>query len=99
MSTLHTNDAPGTVSRLFDLGIEPFLVASSLIGILAQRLVRRTCTFCAVPQEPSTEAIERLAAQTFCPPTDNGGPDEAVKSADTLLQRAHRDPRTAAGKR
>jgi type IV pilus assembly protein PilB len=43
LSALHTNDAPGTISRLVDLGIEPFLVASSLIGILAQRLVRRTC--------------------------------------------------------
>src|SRR4029077_20412046 len=44
LSTLHTNDAPGTISRLFDLGIEPFLIASSLIGILAQRLVRRSCS-------------------------------------------------------
>jgi type IV pilus assembly protein PilB len=60
LSTLHTNDAPATVSRLFDLGIESFLVASALIGILAQRLVRRTCPFCAVPQAPTAEAIESL---------------------------------------
>ncbi|MHB8486482.1 MAG: ATPase, T2SS/T4P/T4SS family [Candidatus Acidiferrales bacterium] len=60
LSTLHTNDAPATVSRLLDLGIEPFLVASALIGILAQRLVRRTCVFCAVPQSPSAEVVEKL---------------------------------------
>jgi type IV pilus assembly protein PilB len=60
LSTLHTNDAPATVSRLLDLGVESFLVASALIGILAQRLVRRTCLFCAVPQAPSAEAVEKL---------------------------------------
>jgi type IV pilus assembly protein PilB len=60
LSTLHTNDAPATVSRLLDLGIEPFLVASALIGILAQRLVRRSCLFCATPQAPSAEVVEKL---------------------------------------
>jgi type IV pilus assembly protein PilB len=60
LSTLHTNDAPATVSRLLDLGIEPFLVASALIGILAQRLVRRLCIFCAIPQAPNTELVEKL---------------------------------------
>jgi type IV pilus assembly protein PilB len=60
LSTLHTNDAPATVSRLFDLGIEPFLVASALIGILAQRLVLRNCTHCAVPRLPSPEAFAKL---------------------------------------
>jgi type IV pilus assembly protein PilB len=60
LSTLHTNDAPATVSRLFDLGVEPFLVASALIGILAQRLVRRTCLICAVPQVPTAEVVEKL---------------------------------------
>lgn len=60
LSTLHTNDAPGTISRLVDLGIEPFLVASSVIGILAQRLVRRSCPACAVPQLPSGETIEKI---------------------------------------
>jgi type IV pilus assembly protein PilB len=57
LSTLHTNDAPGTISRLVDLGVEPFLVASSVIGILAQRLVRRSCASCAVPEVPSAETI------------------------------------------
>jgi len=67
LSTLHTNDAPATVSRLFDLGIEPFLVASSLIGILAQRLVRRSCLSCAVPQEPSPEAVEKIGGPSLLP--------------------------------
>lgn len=47
-STLHTNDAAGAVARLLDLGIEPYLVAGSLLGVLAQRLVRRVCTHCRV---------------------------------------------------
>lgn len=60
LSTLHTNDAPATVSRLLDLGIEPFLVASALIGILAQRLVQRCCPFCAVEQTPTDEIVEKF---------------------------------------
>jgi type IV pilus assembly protein PilB len=68
LSTLHTNDAPATVSRLFDLGIEPFLVASALIGILAQRLVQRNCPFCAVPQLPGAEALNKLGGFERLPP-------------------------------
>ncbi|MBZ0167206.1 MAG: Flp pilus assembly complex ATPase component TadA, partial [Candidatus Omnitrophica bacterium] len=49
LSTLHTNDAPGAMTRLTDMGIEPFLIASSLIGVLAQRLVRLCCTSCGGP--------------------------------------------------
>jgi general secretion pathway protein E len=49
-STLHTNDAPGAITRLIDMGIEPFLVASSIELVLAQRLVRRLCQECAQPQ-------------------------------------------------
>jgi general secretion pathway protein E len=48
-STLHTNDAASAVTRLLDLGIEPYLVASSLIAVVAQRLVRRVCADCRVP--------------------------------------------------
>lgn len=59
LSTLHTNDAPGTISRLLDLGIEPFLIASAVIGILAQRLVRSPCPSCSVPDSPSADAIEK----------------------------------------
>ena len=67
LSTVHTNDAPATVSRLLDLGIEPFLVASALIGILAQRLVRRTCLLCAAPQVPGAEVVERLGGSVRLP--------------------------------
>src|ERR1700730_15624243 len=67
LSTLHTNDAPATISRLFDLGIEPFLVASSLIGILAQRLVQRLCPSCASPQTPSAEAIKKVGGLVLPP--------------------------------
>jgi len=57
-TTLHTNDAPGAVARLIDMGVEPFLIASSLEGVLGQRLVRKICTACKTPYEPS-EAILR----------------------------------------
>ena len=59
-STLHTNDSPGAVTRLLDMGVEPYLVASSLIGAVAQRLVRRICPFCSEPDMPSPEAIEAI---------------------------------------
>ncbi len=52
LSTLHTNDAPGTVARLVDMGIEPFMVASSVIGVVSQRLVRRICPKCKHPYQP-----------------------------------------------
>ena len=67
LSTLHTNDAPGTITRLFDLGIQPFLIASSLIGIIAQRLVRRPCAACAVPVPPSADVVERLGGSSQLP--------------------------------
>ncbi|MEE9130194.1 MAG: ATPase, T2SS/T4P/T4SS family [Phycisphaerales bacterium] len=51
-STLHTNDAPGALTRLLDMGVEPFLVASSLEGVMAQRLVRRICSTCKEPYRP-----------------------------------------------
>jgi len=59
-STLHTNDAAGAVARLLDLGIEPYLVASSVIGVLAQRLVRRICPNCAEPYELSDRDWAKL---------------------------------------
>ena len=60
MSTLHTNDAASAVTRLLDLGIEPYLVASSVVGVLAQRLVRRVCPACAVETEVSSLELSRL---------------------------------------
>jgi type IV pilus assembly protein PilB len=59
-STLHTNDAPGAVARLTEMGIEPFLTASSVIGVLAQRLVRSICPRCKEAYTPPLEAFRRL---------------------------------------
>jgi type II secretion system protein E len=56
-STLHTNDAPGAVTRLQDLGCEPYLVSSVLSGVLAQRLVRRTCQACRAPDHPDSAEL------------------------------------------
>ncbi|WP_100331733.1 GspE/PulE family protein [Bacillus xiapuensis] len=53
LSTLHTNDSISTITRLIDMGVEPFLVASSIVGIVAQRLVRRVCRDCAREEEPT----------------------------------------------
>jgi type IV pilus assembly protein PilB len=61
LSTLHTNDSIGTVTRLIDMGVEPFLLASSLSGIVSQRLVRKVCRDCAEIQEPSKREIEIFA--------------------------------------
>ncbi|WP_099352105.1 GspE/PulE family protein [Fredinandcohnia onubensis] len=58
LSTLHTNDSLGTITRLIDMGVEPFLVASSLTGVVAQRLVRRVCRDCSVAHEPTKREIE-----------------------------------------
>jgi len=59
-STVHTNDAAGAVTRLVDMGVEPFLVASSLIGILAQRLVRVLCKDCRAPYLPAPEELKEI---------------------------------------
>lgn len=59
-STLHTNDAPGAVTRLIDMGCEPFLVAASLETVLAQRLLRRICKDCASPYDPSQTLLTQL---------------------------------------
>ncbi|GAB4386564.1 MAG: ATPase, T2SS/T4P/T4SS family [Phycisphaerales bacterium] len=56
-STLHTNDAAGATTRLLDMGVEPFLVSSSLEGVLAQRLVRRVCMECAQPYTPAHDEL------------------------------------------
>jgi type IV pilus assembly protein PilB len=60
LSTLHTNDAPSAVTRLVDMKIEPYLIASSVIGVLAQRLVRRICTRCREQTQLSDVEIEQL---------------------------------------
>ena len=62
-STVHTNSAPATVTRLIDMGIEPFLVTSTIIGILSQRLVRRICPDCRTPYEAHPEELRELGIQ------------------------------------
>jgi general secretion pathway protein E len=59
-STLHTNDAAGAVTRLLDMGIEPFLVSSSLECLIAQRLVRLICPKCKVPVQASSEQLNQI---------------------------------------
>jgi type IV pilus assembly protein PilB len=60
LSTLHTNDAPSAVTRLIEMGIEPFLVASSLDAVVAQRLARRLCVHCKVMSSPDFEVLRNL---------------------------------------
>jgi general secretion pathway protein E len=62
LSTIHTNDSAGAVPRLIDMGCEPFLVASSLVGILAQRLIRVLCPHCKVPYVPTDAELKSIEA-------------------------------------
>jgi type IV pilus assembly protein PilB len=67
LSTVHTNDAAATVTRLLELGVEPFLLGSSVIGILAQRLVRRVCPGCASVESPPDAIVGRLGGTDRLP--------------------------------
>jgi type IV pilus assembly protein PilB len=67
-STLHTNDAAGAVTRLVDMGVEPFLLASSLEAVLAQRLVRRICPRCRTPYQPQESLLRSLGASVKIEP-------------------------------
>ena len=69
LSTLHTNTAVGAVTRLRDMGIEPFLLSSSLVGVLAQRLVRRLCPHCKKPYQADTSDCEVLGIEPSQAPT------------------------------
>ena len=60
LSTLHTNDAPSALTRMVDMGIEPYLLSSSVVAVLAQRLVRTLCPHCKVPYEPSDRELKEL---------------------------------------
>ena len=83
LSTLHTNDAPSAVTRLIDLGIARYLVSSSLSLVLAQRLLRRNCSFCCVAHQPSADVryqlglgpdvSDMIVAGTGCPACDGTG--------------------------
>ena len=63
LSTLHTNDAPGAVARLIDMGVESYLISSSLLGVLAQRLVRVICSLCKEPYSPSGDVMRRVSVE------------------------------------
>ncbi len=69
LSTLHTNTAVGAVSRLHDMGVEPFLMASSLVGMMSQRLVRLLCVHCRQPFTANQQDCERLGLDPNQPPT------------------------------
>ena len=57
---MHTNDAPGAITRLVDMGIEPFLVSSSIVGVIGQRLVRKLCTYCKETYTPNDIEMAEL---------------------------------------
>jgi general secretion pathway protein E len=65
LSTLHTNDASGAATRLIDMGVEPFLIASSLLGVIAQRLMRKVCTKCRQPHTPTDFEMTELALSSL----------------------------------
>jgi type IV pilus assembly protein PilB len=68
LATLHTNGAAGAVTRLVEMGVEPFNLTASLLGVLGQRLVRRVCRVCGTPTEPNPDALERLGIE---PPAEH----------------------------
>jgi type IV pilus assembly protein PilB len=71
LSTLHTNDAPEAITRLMDMGVEPYLISSSVIGVLAQRLIRTICPDCRTPYQPDPSVLAELG-------------DDALKGKDGL---------------
>ena len=67
LSTVHTNDAPSTVNRLLDMGVEDYLLTSTVVGILAQRLVRKLCSHCREPYAALPEVVEQMGLRRFVP--------------------------------
>jgi len=76
LSTLHANDAPSTIARLDEMGVEPFMVSASLIGIISQRLLRRVCSHCREPYRPEEGELGRFGLM-------------ASREADVTFYRAH----------
>jgi general secretion pathway protein E len=74
LSTLHTNDAPTAVTRLLDLGVPPYLISSTLLGVMAQRLVRTLCPHCKKPGEPPDDEVWEMITR----------PWRASKPAETM---------------
>jgi len=77
LSTLHTNDAPSSITRLLDLGIPPFLITSTLIGIIAQRLMRKICPACKRERDLSGDELEYLALK-------KGGGSVTARGAESV---------------
>jgi type II secretory ATPase GspE/PulE/Tfp pilus assembly ATPase PilB-like protein len=86
LSTLHTNDAPGAMTRLLDMGMEPFLVTSTVNAVIAQRLVRRLCPSCRAPRrlDEAARAQLGLPAAAPAPASALGGPGES--GGESLMQ-------------
>ncbi len=85
LSTIHTNDAAGALTRLVEMDIEPFLVASSLIGIQAQRLVRVLCPTCRELYEPSREQLEELGVDPDNPYARRSAPKSPIYQAASAM--------------
>ena len=93
LSTIHTNDSPGVFPRLMDMGCEPFLIATSLIGVIAQRLVRVLCPHCKEPHQPTEVEIRALGltpeeakGSTICRPVGCNECNQKGYSGRTLIQ-------------
>jgi general secretion pathway protein E len=101
LATLHTNDAPSAITRLIDIGVEPYLITSSLLGVLAQRLVRRICPACKGTGRRRRRALRallaagykgRLAVYELMTMTDDAPPSDRAQNADAVtLFEAARD--------
>lgn len=86
-STLHTNDAPGAVARLIDIGVKPFLVASSTRALIAQRLVRKVCKKCSAPYAPTDAELRALGLD---PANVAGATFKRGKGCSDCSQTGHR---------
>ena len=93
LSTLHTNDAPGALSRLTEMGVEPFLTASAVDCVIAQRLVRKLCEHCREPYTPTREMLRQMG---FAQPGDRGLRGDQPSTAPWVVPAAT-TPATRAG--
>lgn len=92
LSSMHTNDSASAVTRLIDLGVEPYLVSTSLVGVISQRLVRRVCTSCAAPYPASPEEMALLGVKEQvdlykglgCPDCNNVGYSGRIATHEIL---------------
>ncbi|MEJ6950054.1 type II secretion system ATPase GspE [Natronospora cellulosivora (SeqCode)] len=93
LSTLHTNDAASSITRLIDMGIEPYMAASTIIGVVAQRLIRRLCKSCKVSYEPSADELTLLKGDPEgkfykakgCPKCNNTGYKGRIAVHEVLI--------------